>query len=234
MEIAALILGIVAFVISLFPFCGIIAFIPAIVGVILGIVALVKKNSKMSKAMPIVGIVLSGVSVMVIIFWFFLIGIGSYNVANKVTERIVEEVESYDYRYDNYPIYNMKEEAPVGNRIITVNSVVMSSGTNHNRPDNGKMFMIVDLSVKNSGNEDIYITPYAFKVVDSYENVSYKTSYNPQNTSERIQFTTLTPNETVTGTICFEVDDYDDNFTLIYDDGIKNNIVRINLDKISE
>ena len=44
MGIAALILGIISIVIALIPVCGSIAFVPALVGLILGIVDTVKKG----------------------------------------------------------------------------------------------------------------------------------------------------------------------------------------------
>ena len=44
MGIAALVLGIVSIIIAFVPFCGIIAFLPALVGLILGIIDLVIKN----------------------------------------------------------------------------------------------------------------------------------------------------------------------------------------------
>ena len=46
MGIAALVLGIVSIIIAFVPFCGIIAFLPALVGLILGIIDLVIKNKQ--------------------------------------------------------------------------------------------------------------------------------------------------------------------------------------------
>ena len=49
MGIAALILGIISIVIALIPVCGSIAFVPALVGLILGIVDTVKKGKQEKK-----------------------------------------------------------------------------------------------------------------------------------------------------------------------------------------
>lgn len=71
MAIASLVLGIVSVVISFLPFCGIIALIPAIVGLILGIVDLVKKTEeKTTKGMSIAGIACSGVAIVLIAYWY--------------------------------------------------------------------------------------------------------------------------------------------------------------------
>ena len=45
MGVAALILGIVSTIFGFVPFCGIIAFVPAVVGLILGIIDIVQKST---------------------------------------------------------------------------------------------------------------------------------------------------------------------------------------------
>lgn len=44
MGIAALVLGIVSIIVSFIPFCGLIGLLPALIGLILGIVDVVKKS----------------------------------------------------------------------------------------------------------------------------------------------------------------------------------------------
>lgn len=75
MGIAALILGIMSLIVGFMPFCGVIAFIPAIVGLILGIVDTVQKsNKKEKKGMSIAGIVLNGIAIVCISFWILVAG----------------------------------------------------------------------------------------------------------------------------------------------------------------
>lgn len=77
MEIVALILGIIAFVLSFIPGCGLIlGGIPAVVGVILAIVSLAKKKEKKGKA--IAGLILSILSVFIMIGMTTILGIGTY------------------------------------------------------------------------------------------------------------------------------------------------------------
>ena len=72
MEIASLVLGIISLVIGCIPFCGTIALMPAIVGLILGIVDLaLKAKSVENKSQAIAGLVMSAIAIVVIIFWLF-------------------------------------------------------------------------------------------------------------------------------------------------------------------
>lgn len=74
MGVASLVLGIISALIGFIPFIGIVMLIPAIVGLILGIIDIMKKKQENKpKGMPITGTILSGVSLLVIIYWIFLL-----------------------------------------------------------------------------------------------------------------------------------------------------------------
>ena len=65
MGVASLVLGIVS--IPLIPFCGFFTYLPAIVGLVLGIIDIVlKKKSGENKGLAIAGTVLSSISVVLI------------------------------------------------------------------------------------------------------------------------------------------------------------------------
>ncbi len=67
MGIAALVLGIVSVLFSFIPFCNTFMYIPAIVGLVLGIVDTVKKSKGgEKKGVSIAGIVLCAIAVIVI------------------------------------------------------------------------------------------------------------------------------------------------------------------------
>lgn len=73
MGIAALVLGIISIIIAFIPLCGSIAFLPALIGLVLGIVDIVKKGKTgESKGMAIAGTVLSAIALVFIIFWVFV------------------------------------------------------------------------------------------------------------------------------------------------------------------
>ena len=69
MGVASLILGIISLNVGFVPLCGIIALIPAIIGLILGIIDIIKKNkTKEKKNQSIAGIILSAIAIVFIIF----------------------------------------------------------------------------------------------------------------------------------------------------------------------
>ena len=108
MAVASLVLGIVSIIIGFIPFCGVIAFVPAVVGLILGIVALVKANKpvevvegveppKSKKGLSIAGIILSGIAVVVILFWNIvvagLLAAGTQAVGEAVSSELGTSLE---------------------------------------------------------------------------------------------------------------------------------------------
>ena len=97
MGVAALVLGIVSVVIGLIPFCGSWAIIPAIVGLVLGIVDWVKKNKEGNpKGKAIAGVICSAVAIVVILSYYFLVIVA----ANKATT----ELKNYDWNSINWTV----------------------------------------------------------------------------------------------------------------------------------
>lgn len=98
MGILALSLGIIAIIISLVPICGAISIIPALFGILFGIIDLIVKTvKKIKKGIPITGIVLSFLSVCIVCTWLF-IGYRAFekgeiqNQLRKVGEEIQIEI----------------------------------------------------------------------------------------------------------------------------------------------
>lgn len=88
MDLAALIIGIIAVVLGFIPFCGYFALLPAIVGLILGIVDVMKKSkAKQPKGKGIAGIVLNAVAIVVILLWTLVIAAGGAVALDEI-ERI--------------------------------------------------------------------------------------------------------------------------------------------------
>lgn len=70
MGIASMVIGIVSVILGLIPFCGYFALIPAIVGLVLGIIDTIQKSKKgLPKGMSVSGIVLNGASILLILLW---------------------------------------------------------------------------------------------------------------------------------------------------------------------
>ncbi len=68
MDIASLVLGIVSLLFSFFPYCNFFLIIPAIVGLILGIIDVSQKSKlEMPKGIGITGIILNALALLIII-----------------------------------------------------------------------------------------------------------------------------------------------------------------------
>jgi len=77
MGLAAMIIGIIAVVLGFIPFCGYFALLPAIVGLILGIVDVKQKSkAKQPKGKGMAGIVLNAVAIIVILLWTLVFAVG--------------------------------------------------------------------------------------------------------------------------------------------------------------
>lgn len=107
MGVAALVLGIISVVVGFIPFCGTWAIIPAIVGLVLGIVDCVKKSKEGNpKGKAIAGIVCSAVAIVVIIAYYLLAG-----AAMKKAGRSLENaIENYDWNSVNWTVDNSIDE----------------------------------------------------------------------------------------------------------------------------
>lgn len=74
MGIASMIIGIVSAVLGFIPLCNYFAFIPALVGLILGIVDVIKKSKENKpKGQGIAGVVLNAIAIILIFVWTVLI-----------------------------------------------------------------------------------------------------------------------------------------------------------------
>lgn len=101
MGIASLVIGIISFILGFVPLCGIIALVPAIVGLILGIVdAVMKSKSGEKKGMAIAGIVLCSVAIVFIIGYYILFVALAASDLNNITNELNNNTNySYNYNY---------------------------------------------------------------------------------------------------------------------------------------
>lgn len=95
MGIAALVLGIISIIISFVPFCGSIAFLPALIGLILGVIDLVVKSRiKQSKGASIAGVILSALAIVIMVLWFFVLGMAiSSDEIQEEFEKLGDEIQ---------------------------------------------------------------------------------------------------------------------------------------------
>lgn len=100
MGIAALIIGIVSAILAFIPLCGYIAFIPALVGLALGIVDIVQKSKKNEpKVMGIVGVITNAAAIILIVVWtilFAVTGVTADKDAKDALQKVTEEVKKVE------------------------------------------------------------------------------------------------------------------------------------------
>ncbi len=103
MGVAALIIGIISIIVGFIPLCGAIAFFPAVIGLILGIVDIVlKSKAGQSKGMGIAGTILSAIAIVVIFLWVFVVGVAasSPDVQRELQNDLQDELNNV--QLDNY------------------------------------------------------------------------------------------------------------------------------------
>lgn len=93
MGIAAIIIGIISAILAFIPVCGVIAFLPAVVGIILGIVDVVQKGKKqLPKGIGIAGIILNVVAILIIAGWLIFIRANADTIGERM-KTAVEQVQ---------------------------------------------------------------------------------------------------------------------------------------------
>ena len=91
MGLAAMIIGIVAVVLGFIPVCGMIALLPAIVGLILGIVDVSRKSKQQQpKGKGLAGIILNAAAIIVILVWTLVIAASAPTMVESF-EKVIED-----------------------------------------------------------------------------------------------------------------------------------------------
>lgn len=93
MGVASLVLGIISALLAFVPFCGYLAFLPALIGLVLGIVDIAQKGKKQEpKGQGIAGVVLNAIAIVIIIAWTVLFAAGGA-AASAASEEFRIEME---------------------------------------------------------------------------------------------------------------------------------------------
>ena len=91
MGLAAMIIGIVAVILGFIPLCGMIAIVPAIIGLVLGIVDVQKRSKKQQpKGQGTAGIILNAAAIVVILIWTLIFAAASEPL-KELAEQVVKD-----------------------------------------------------------------------------------------------------------------------------------------------
>lgn len=219
MGIAALVLGIVSIILGFIPFCGMIALVPAIIGLILGIVDLVKKSKsteepKPKKGMPITGIVLSALAIIIILVWTLIIGAAATAAGDYYYNNTLNTI------MNNYDSNETLGTVNVGQTYTDDEIKITFVSANDNFTDYSKYATIgegnkvvkAEFDVENLGTKELYVSSYNFNCyADGYACSTFYNSSDSSNLSS-----TLSTNKKTTGSVYFEVPANATNITIEY------------------
>lgn len=207
--IAAMILGIIAFIFGWVPFFG---FLAGATAVVLGIISLKKPGVK---GMGIAGLITGGLAILwslfiTVIFIIAIVAAAPTGVAGG--KAINEPNKAYDsYNAENKALieakkdYKKGETATFGQFEVKVNSVkrdyVFTGSDSYVTPDEGKEYIVVNVTAKNVGDDSKYLSGYDLKINE--DGVSNTSSF--YDVSPELKSGNLSAGASTTGNIVFEV-----------------------------
>lgn len=221
-SVTGLVLGIIGIVFSIIPFINLLAYVMGILAFVFGLVAIIKKETK---GMAVAGLTLGILAIVVATN----INGKTVDVLNETFSELGTTTNAQVTKEEEIKEYSIGEEAVLGAAHIIVTNVEKSNGTTWEKPNTGKEFVIVHVTIENKGNSNISYNPYYFAMINS------------QGTKESMAFTTidsdtalnsgeLIPGGRVSGTVAFEQPKNDEGLILTYSDNIwSSKEVRIKL-----
>lgn len=186
----------------------ILAFFFSVAGLIVSIIANNKsKAAGFKNTAAVVGIWLNAVftvlGLLAMIFWVVVIGVaissGELDDSNPTSQQEAESTPA-----DVKTEFKKGETAQFGNLEVKVNKVERNyTSTNRfSTPDEGKEFILVNVTIKNIGEEPESVSPFAF---DINENGAAEGSAFVSDIPEKLESKTLSPGASVTGNVPYEV-----------------------------
>ena len=110
--------------------------------------------------------------------------------------------------------YKVGETIRLRDIILTVTNVEFSQGTDFDKPDAGKVYLLIRVRMENAGSKEVSVNPFHFKVLDS-NGVIVDQAFTTvaENSLSAVE---LAPGGKIDGTIPFEVPEGDQGLQLIY------------------
>lgn len=98
--------------------------------------------------------------------------------------------------------YKVSDVVKLGDREFVVNSVKRSGAFGYNTPKAGKEYVIVNVTIRNLGTDEVSYNPFDFKVQDAN---GAQESSTFASLDDSLSSGTLAPNGKITGSMPFEV-----------------------------
>lgn len=112
-------------------------------------------------------------------------------------------------------LYAVNEDVKLNDAIIKVTKVEKSNGSQYDKPKDGMEFVVVTVSIKNDGKNEISYNPFDFKMQNSKGQITDET-FTTVNNSTALNSGNLAGGGEITGTIAFEQPKNDSALVLKY------------------
>lgn len=192
LAITALVVGIVAFCLG---WTGPFGLVLALVAIVFGILALVKKQSK---GMGIAGLVLGGIALITALIVTSL-GAALLGGAAQVANDVSNEQKALDSVKKDFAKGDTAKFDKLDVKVTTVTQNWQPTD-GFSKPDDGKEFVLVSLDIKNTSSETVSVNPLDFKIDDA----GVAEIYELTTTSTPLNAVELKPGSSVTGDIVFQ------------------------------
>lgn len=150
---------------------------------------------------------------------------GSSNSDTKDTAKTEEKKEEIK---DTYAI---GEEVTLDKHTLKVNSVQRTQGDKYIKAKDGKEYVIINVTITNSGTNTASYNPYDFKMQNSQGNIT-DCDFTDSNSGDRLDSGELAAGGTVTGTIAFEQPVGDKGLILKYKSNLfSNKEIKVKIDQ---
>ena len=216
LAVASLVVGVIAFTSGWIPFWG---FLSGVAAIILGILSLKKINGK---GMAVAGIATGAIAALVslLISVFFIIAlVTNGGLFEEDFENNQSQTQEDRQMLNAQKNFEKGDTALLGLLEVKVNSVQRNyvPENTDDVPAEGKEFILVHLTVKNTGEKSVWVGQSTFKVDDG-TNIS-GSALTPFDS--RFQNNYLTTGETDSGDVIYEVTKDTSDLTLQYNTGVR-------------
>lgn len=118
----------------------------------------------------------------------------------KVTEQEEQKENQTEEKKD---VYAMKETVHLEDMDVTVNSVSTSEGENYTKPEDGKVFVLINVTITNTSDEDISYNVLYSKIQNAQGQIN-SLGFSMLNVKDKLNSGKLIPGGTITGTVVTE------------------------------
>lgn len=136
----------------------------------------------------------------------------SENTTQQQTESKETNTKEDDSKSEDFYI---GDEIVMGDYVLTVDKTEKSSGSDYDKPKKGNEFLIISVTIKNNGEEEISYNPYDFTVQNGNGQVNDIT-FTTVDSDTALNSGKLIAGGSVSGTLAFEVPKGDKNLLLRY------------------